>query len=118
VTLAGLPGGLQVPPGSPVTATITRFKLQLGAVLLKKVTFYHRITVVGLNGVEHLRIKDHRLDLHYLLSDPPTCTGSWPFQLQVIYPDGIATDVFHSGCPRAPVPLIPPPTPAPADRSG
>ena len=115
ISFAGIPG-IQVPP--VIGITMTRFKLQLGAVDLKKVTFFHNITVVGLNGPEHLRIKDHRLDLQYLLTDPSTCHGSWPFQVQVTFPDGVATNTYNNRCTTAPVPLIPPPTPAPSDRSG
>jgi hypothetical protein len=120
VQLTGIPGGLTLPPlvAEFVTPTWTRFKLQIGAVLAKRVNFTRTFTVPTVNGGTHtIRIPDHMLVLHYLLSDPPTCHSTWPFRLQVGFPAGTRTVSFEARCRKGTVPLTPPPSPSPPEQS-
>jgi hypothetical protein len=120
VQLTGIPGGLSLPPlvAAFVTPTWTRFKLQIGAVLAKRVNFIRTFTVPTVSGgTKTIRIPDHMLVLHYLLSDPPACHLAWPFRLQVGFPAGTQTVSFKARCRNGIVPLTPPPSPSLPEQS-
>jgi hypothetical protein len=105
--------GLRLPP--PVTAQLTRFKLQIGAVLLKRVNFFRVLKVPSLSGTRTLRVKDHRLVPHYLFRNPRACHGSWPFQFQAGFPGFAETVNASARCTRGRIPLTPPPSPSPPE---
>jgi hypothetical protein len=115
VVFDGLPGGFQAP--SPVSVQVTRVKLQLGAVLLKRVKFVRRYAVPGLAGSHVLRVHDHRLVAYNLLTNPPACHGSWPFQLRLGFPSQTTTYTARVRCTRGRVPLAPPPSPSALERA-
>jgi hypothetical protein len=72
----GLDGGGQLPPG--VTVTVNRVELRVGArrTVRKKVT-------VRRNGKRRRVTKRFT---YSFLTNPRTCTGSWPYRLRVEYP--------------------------------
>jgi hypothetical protein len=115
VWLGGLPGGISLPPavaGQGVSVRFTRLRLQLGAVRLHRVAFTHTFRFATPGGPRVVRVADHRLVARYLLTDPPACRGSWPFELQLTGPGASGTVVDHVPCHRAAVPMIPPPSPS------
>lgn len=73
----GLSGGGQLPPG--VTVKLTRVELRIGA----KRTVRKTVTVRR-NG-KRRRVK--KRVAYSFLTNPRTCTGSWPYRLRVEYPD-------------------------------
>jgi hypothetical protein len=82
----GLSGdGGQLPPG--VTVTLKRVQLRIGA----KRTVKRKVTVRR-NGKRRRAVKRVR---YSLLTNPRTCTGSWPYRLRVEYPS--RTDDFDGG---------------------
>jgi hypothetical protein len=117
ITLDSPLGGFEMP--GPVTAQLTRFKLQLGAVLLKRVAFYHVYRIETMNGPQTLRVADHRLAAHYLLSNPAGCpaSGSWRFQIAAMFPRGTRSLTVRRSCRRGRVPLTPPPSPSAPERA-
>lgn len=98
ISFDGFPGGFTVP--NPLSARVTRFKLALGAIREIKQTFYHRRRVTDVDrrtGKPYkrtVRIKDHRLITHHLLTNPRRCNQSWPYALRVGFPSG---EVTHTG---------------------
>jgi hypothetical protein len=90
----GFPGGLTVPPPlaqAGVTASVIRFKLQIGAVRrFKKPTIDRFSAPTASGGTQTVRVRDHVLLGHHLLQRPVFCPGSraWPWELQVGFPEG------------------------------
>ena len=115
VSFAGMPGGFSVP--SPVTAQMTRFKLQIGAVNFKRHNFFHKYRVATMHGVQTYKIPDHRLIAHYLLRNPPRCYGSWPFQATFGVGSTNHTYTARAACSRGHAGPIPPPSPSQPERS-
>ena len=115
LSLDQMPGGISLPAAltqNGVSASFTRLKLQLGAVRFVKHPFFHTYRVATPNGTRTYRVPDHRLIPHYLLRDPRTCRGAWPFQVQLAYPGAPQTFTTHVSCQRAAVPQTPPPSPS------
>jgi hypothetical protein len=115
VQFEGVPGGFRVP--RPVTAEMTQLALQIGAVRFHRVAFEHTYQVETMNGPETLRVPDHRLVPHYLLSNPRSCPREWPFQLQIGFPTGVRSVSYSQRCVRGRVPQTPPPSPSAPERS-
>lgn len=78
----GLGGGGQLPPG--VTVRLNRVELRVGA----RRTVRRKVTVRR-NGVRRRVTKRFT---YSFLTNPRTCTGSWPYRLRVEYPS--RTDDF------------------------
>jgi hypothetical protein len=117
----GFPGGFTVPP--PLSARVTRFKLALGAIRERKQTFYHRRKVKVLKGnravTRTVKIKDHRLISHHLLTNPRTCQGAWPYEVEVGFPSGTERRVGPLPCEsKKTVSRVPPETPSAPQRPG
>jgi hypothetical protein len=91
----GFPGGLTIPPelsSAGVSATVTLFKLQIGAVRRVKKPTIDYVTAPTLSGgTQTLKIHDHVLIGYHLLSRGRLCPASdrWPWQLQVGFPSGV-----------------------------
>ena len=91
---AGFPGGMTVPPqlaSAGVTASITRFKLQLGAVRrVRKGTVDAFRAPTASGGTQTIRVRDHKLIGYHLLTRGARCPASrqWPWELQVGFPEG------------------------------
>jgi hypothetical protein len=90
---SGMPGGVTVPPllaAQGVSATVTRFKLELGAVRRVRKNIVHVQSVQGLNGPMRVRISDHILIGHHLWRRAKVCpaSGLWPWRITVGFPDG------------------------------
>jgi hypothetical protein len=68
---------------APVTATPSRYELNLSAVRRTRQNFIRRIKVPTLNGYEIRKIKDHRLVGHNLFRTPERCSGTWSYELTV-----------------------------------
>jgi hypothetical protein len=115
VRLDSLPGGWSVP--APVTVQLKRFKVQIGAVVLRRVNFVRRYRVQTMNGPRILLVHDHKLVGHYLLRNPTRCTSTWPFALGAGFPAGTETFVVHTRCSRGRIPLAPPPSPSAPERA-
>jgi hypothetical protein len=89
VRFDGFPGGIRIPPSfqsAGVSATITRFKLEIGRV--RRVRRPVTRTVSTPTGT--ITIHDHVLIGHHLLARPSTCPASrlWPWQLVFGFPEG------------------------------
>jgi hypothetical protein len=91
----GFPGGMTVPPSlaqAGVTASITRFKLQIGAVRrVRKPTLDKFSAPTATGGTQTLRVHDHVLLGYHLLRRGGLCPASrlWPWELQVGFPEGV-----------------------------
>jgi hypothetical protein len=92
-----MPGGFRVPPplaAAGVSVTITRFKLEVGAVRRVRKPTVDVIHTRGANGKPRtVRIRDHVLIGYHLLKRAKACPGSglWPWQIQVGFPEGTQT---------------------------
>jgi hypothetical protein len=93
-SFSGMPGGFSIPPllaAQGVSVTVTRFRIELGAVRRVRKNIVHVITLQGLNGPTQERIHDHVLIGHHLLRRARACpaSGQWPWQITVGFPDGV-----------------------------
>ena len=84
-----MPGGVRVPPSlhaAGVSATITRFKLEVGAVRRMRHNFRRVIpTPTG-----SITVQDHVLIGYHLVTRPTSCPSArlWPWELLVDFPEG------------------------------
>jgi hypothetical protein len=91
----GFPGGLTLPPqltASGVSVTVTRFKLQIGAVRRVKKPKIDKFSAPTLSGgTQTIDVRDHVLIGYHLLSRGRFCPSSdqWPWELQVGFPAGV-----------------------------
>ena len=83
----GLSGGGQLPPG--VTVRLNRVEMRVGA----RRTVRRKVTVRR-NGVRRRVTKRFT---YSFLTNPRTCTGSWPYRLRVEYPG--RTDDYDGNVP-------------------
>jgi hypothetical protein len=94
VRFDNMPGGITIPPivsAAGISAELTRFRLDVGAVRRVRKNIVHRVTTQGLNGPMVVLIHDHILVGHHLFSRPRACPGGgmWPWQIQVGFPEGL-----------------------------
>jgi hypothetical protein len=85
---------------APATATPVWLELALSAVRRTRRDFFRRVRVRTLSGYEVRKIRDHRLIGHHLLRAPRSCSGSWPAELRVGFPDGIQRSDSPIACTR------------------
>lgn len=97
--IPGLPVDLQVP--APSTATPARFELNLSAVRQVRENFIHRYRIRTLSGYVIRKVPDHRLVGHNLLRTPASCSGTWPYELRVAFPDGVQRSAGKFACSKA-----------------
>jgi hypothetical protein len=95
-SFSSLPGGIQVPPSARalgVSAKITTFKLDVGAVRRVRHNFVRRIPVETASGPSVLTVHDHVLVPHHLFDRPAPCPANllWPWQLVFGFPQGRQT---------------------------
>jgi hypothetical protein len=94
-SFSGFPGGMTVPPplaAAGVTASITRFKLQIGAVRrVKKPTVDKFKAPTPSGGTQTIKVRDHVLIGRHLLRRGSRCPASrkWPWELKVGFPEGV-----------------------------
>jgi hypothetical protein len=91
-SFSGFPGGITIPPAfaaAGVRASVTKFKLQVGAVRRVRKPFVHVIRV----GSVVKRIHDHRLIGYHLFRRPSACPSPsvWPWRIDVGFPQGRKT---------------------------
>jgi hypothetical protein len=93
-SFTGMPGGITIPSeltSAGVSATVTRFKLQIGAVRRVRKPKIDKVTAPTLTGgTQVLKIHDHVLVGYHLLRRGPKCPANklWPVELQVGFPAG------------------------------
>lgn len=72
------------PPGA--SAKLTRFELSVGARRsVRKVRIVKR-RVRTRDGTKIRRRRKVSVKRYYLITNPPTCAGSWPYQVRVTFP--------------------------------
>jgi hypothetical protein len=79
-------GQQQAPPGA--SAKLTRFSLSVEA--RRKVTKVRvvRRRVHTRHGTKIKRRRKKRVRRYYLITNPPACSGSWPYELRATFPTG------------------------------
>jgi hypothetical protein len=82
------PGAVQPPPG--VTIDVKRVQLSVGA--------RRRVRKVKKVRKKKKVVRKVRVRRYYLITNPPTCTGSWPFQVRVRFPSGEVVRDGAIGC--------------------
>lgn len=103
-SFSGFPGGYTVPPqlaAAGVTASVTRFKLQIGAVRRFKKPIVHRFSEpTATGGTQTLKVHDHILLGHHLFQRPLLCSAArqWPWEIQVGFPEGTQDITGTVGC--------------------
>jgi hypothetical protein len=86
-------GQQQAPPGA--SAKLTHFDLSVGARRrVRKVRVVKR-RVHTRHGTRIKRRRKVRIRRYYLITNPHTCAGSWPYQLRATFPSG--PDVVRDG---------------------
>jgi hypothetical protein len=94
---SGFPGGITIPAPLAefgIKASVTRFKIDIGAVRRVKKPIVHVITVPSASGGTTVkRIRDHVLVGHHLFRRPVACPSAsvWPWQIYVGFPSGVQT---------------------------
>lgn len=113
----GMPGGLALP--LPLAARVVRVKLAIGAVRRLKRTFYRTFRVpTASGGTRTRRVKDHYLFPHHLLRNPRVCDGGfWPWEVSVVFDDGIQRTAGSQRCKKGKIPISPPRSPSPPQHS-
>lgn len=91
-SFTGFPGGITVPPAlsaAGVRASVTQFKIEVGAVRRVRKPFVHVIRV----GAFVERIHDHHLIGYHLFRRPSACPSpsAWPWRIDVGFPSGTQT---------------------------
>lgn len=89
----GFPGGIAVPTpfaNAGIRASVTRFKIEVGAVRRVRKPIVHTIPIETLNGPGVERIHDHVLIGYHLFKRPAACPASqmWPWRIDVGFPQG------------------------------